>query len=714
MARRDDGSESGSESSSGSSGSDSEERGRRRKRAHRSRSGEDERRVASGGEREMERVHRRGRDDGDERHGGRGQQPRGRGGDAEEPARELVEALAPAPAPAPAPARPSRLGGTYVPPFKLAQMMKEVEDKTGAEYQRLTWDALKKSINGLVNKVNAANIKDILPEIFSENLVRGRGLFARSVMKSQMSSPQFSPVFAALVAVINTKLPELGELVLKRVVLQFRRSYKRNDKAVCIAATRFLAALVNQQVAHELLALEVLTLLLQQPSDDSVEVAIEFMKEVGHTLSELSPQGVHGVFERLRGILHEGEIDRRCQFMIEGLFALRKSNFEGKQGVTPELDLVEEEDQVVHEVSLDDALNAEAALDVFREDPEYEENEAKWDAIKKEILGDDDEDEDDDDGEGSDESGEGESDEEGLPAGAQAVPSAPATTKIMDHTETNMVNLRREIYLTLVSSLNFEEAGHKLMKMKMPDGMEVELCTMIIECCANERTYLKYYGLLAQRFCFIELKYQQIFDELFMKQYALIHRLETNKLRNVAKLFAHLLATDALPWSLMAYVQLTEDATTSSSRIFVKLMFQELCEHMGLRKLNAKLQEPNQQEFFHGIFPKDSARNMRFAINFFTQIGLGGITDDLREALKELPKLQAAQQEAEEARKNAERGGKSDSGSSSYSGSESYSGSSSYSGSGSYSDSYSDTGSTPPRKKRKQSPAREPARERRA
>lgn len=141
-----------------------------------------------------------------------------------------------------------RAGGAYVPPFKLAQMMREIRDKSSPEYQRITWEALKKSINGLVNKINSSNVKNIVPELFSENLVRGKGLFARSVMKSQMASPQFSPVFAALVAVTNTKFPELGELVVKRVVLQFRRAFKRNDKSVCVAATKFLASLVNQQV----------------------------------------------------------------------------------------------------------------------------------------------------------------------------------------------------------------------------------------------------------------------------------------------------------------------------------------------------------------------------------------------------------------------------------------------------------------------------------
>jgi len=123
-------------------------------------------------------------------------------------------------------------GGVYIPPFKMAMMMKEVQDKSSVEYQRLTWDALRKSINGLVNKVNATNIKNIIPELFSENLIRGRGLFCRSCMKSQMASPGFTDVFAALVAVVNTKFPEVGDLLLRRIVLQLKRAYKRNDK-VC-------------------------------------------------------------------------------------------------------------------------------------------------------------------------------------------------------------------------------------------------------------------------------------------------------------------------------------------------------------------------------------------------------------------------------------------------------------------------------------------------
>ena len=46
--------------------------------------------------------------------------------------------------------------------------------------------------------------------------------------------------------------------------------------------------------AHEIVALEILFLLLQNATDDSVEVAVAFLQEVGQKLGELSPKAVVG------------------------------------------------------------------------------------------------------------------------------------------------------------------------------------------------------------------------------------------------------------------------------------------------------------------------------------------------------------------------------------------------------------------------------------
>ncbi|KAG4377438.1 hypothetical protein AAZX31_18G110900 [Glycine max] len=542
-------------------------------------------------------------------------------------------------------------GGVYIPPFKMAMMMKEVQDKSSVEYQRLTWDALRKSINGLVNKVNATNIKNIIPELFAENLIRGRGLFCRSCMKSQMASPGFTDVFAALVAVVNTKFPEVGDLLLRRIVLQLKRAYKRNDKPQLLAAVKFIAHLVNQQVAHEIIALELLTVLLEKPTDDSVEVAVGFVTECGSILQDLSPKGLHGIFERFRGILHEGEIDKRVQFLIEGLFAIRKAKFQGYPAVRPELDLVEQEDQITHEVSLDEEIDPEISLDIFKPDPNFLENEKRYEELKKSMLGEESEDDEEGlDSESDDDDEDDDSDEED-----------EEQMQIKDETETNLVNLRRTIYLTIMSSVDFEEAGHKLLKIKLEPGQEMELCIMLLECCSQERTYLRYYGLLGQRFCMINKVHQENFEKCFVQQYSMIHRLETNKLRNVAKFFAHLLGTDALPWHVLSYIRLTEEDTTSSSRIFIKILFQELSEHLGIRLLNERLNDSMMQESFESIFPKDNPKNTRFCINFFTSIGLGGLTENLREYLKNMPRLIMQQQKQVSESESDDESGSSDS-----------------------------------------------------
>ena len=57
-----------------------------------------------------------------------------------------------------------------------------------------------------------------------------RGLLSRSVLQAQSASPIFTHVYAALVAIINSKFPQIGELILKRLILNFRKGYRRNDK----------------------------------------------------------------------------------------------------------------------------------------------------------------------------------------------------------------------------------------------------------------------------------------------------------------------------------------------------------------------------------------------------------------------------------------------------------------------------------------------------
>merc|ERR1719186_56279 len=484
----------------------------------------------------------------------------------------------------------TKTGGAYIPPAKLRMMQQNITDKSSEAFQRLAWEALKKSINGLINKVNSPNIAVIVRELFAENIVRGRGLLCQSVIQAQTASPTFTHVYAALAAIINTKFPNIGELLLKRLILNFKRGFKRNDKTRCTSSVRFIGHMVNQQVAHEVLALEILTLLLENPTDDSAEVAITFLKEVGQKLSEVSPRGIHAIFERLRHVLHESTLDKRTQYMIEVMFQVRKDGFKDNPSIPEELDLVEEDDQFTHMITLDDATGGEEILNVFKHDAEYVENEDKYGAIKAELL---EEDSGDSSGSGSGSDSDSDSDEE-----------AAKATPIVDATETNLIALRRTIYLTIQSALDYE----------------------------------KFFGLMGQRFCQVTRTYQEPFSKIFLDTYNTVHRLETGKLRNVAKFYSHLLYTDAIGWDVLAVIKLNEDDTTSSSGIFIKILFQELAEFIGLAKLVDRTRDGSMADAWEGLLPRDNPRDTRFAINFFTSIGLGGLTEDLRSHLKTAPK----------------------------------------------------------------------------
>jgi pre-mRNA-splicing factor CWC22 len=179
-------------------------------------------------------------------------------------------------------------------------------------------------------------------------------------------------------------------------------------------------------VAPEIIALEILFLLLERPTDDSMEIAVGFAREVGAFLSENAPSANAAAFERFRAVLNEGNISQRVQYMIEVLMQVRKDKYKDNPILQEGLDLVEEDEQITHQTQLEDELQVQEGLsecwisrqilhilmffplDIFKFDPNYLENEEKYKVIQAEILGEDS----DEDESGSEDSSD--EDDEGL------------------------------------------------------------------------------------------------------------------------------------------------------------------------------------------------------------------------------------------------------------------------------------------------------------
>lgn len=525
------------------------------------------------------------------------------------------------------PKNPLKIGEKYIPPYKMDKIIADIRaknDTKSEEYQKIMWDLLSKSINGIINKVNVSNIQNIIYELFNENLLRGQGLLIKCIVRGQLTSSNYTPIYAALICVLNSKLPFIGNLYIRRYIALFKKAYKESNKIQCISTTKMIAHLINYRVVDSLLAFEILMLCLENQTDDSLELACNFLIECGEFLSDEDANMTNDIFEKLRSILEEGNVDKRIQYIIENLFKIRKNNFKGHESIKEELDLVEDKDIITHRIFLDDEIKTEEELNEFHYDDKYDENEKVWKQFRECILGPEDENEDEEEHI----SNHVESTERAISEFPE-VKQIKDKSRIFDLSEQDLVKYRKSIYLTVVSSIDFEECCHKLLKQNVREGLEGEMVNMIIECCVQERTYLKFYGLLSERLCLLKDVYKHNYEKQFDLQYIKLHRLETNKLRNLANLYAHLLYTEAIDWMVLSVIKLTEEDTTASSRIFLKIMFQELNNLLGEEKLKEKMLTGAKDEYV-GMFCRENPTNTRFCINFFTAIGLGYLTDDLR------------------------------------------------------------------------------------
>lgn len=217
-------------------------------------------------------------------------------------------------------------GGAYVPPAKLRELMAQVElEENSKEFQILQWEALKKNINSSVNKVNKENLKTIVVELFKNNLLQGRGLLCQCIMKSQQLSTSYTDVYASLVSIINSKIPEVGDLLVRRLIVKFKRLIRRNEAEQCRSVVVFLSELFNFHVINSELVQQIIDKLFENISDFRIEMIIEIMRHCGITLHDENGKWFDQKANLLRNVLNENIVNPKSQYLIQEFF----DNFKG-------------------------------------------------------------------------------------------------------------------------------------------------------------------------------------------------------------------------------------------------------------------------------------------------------------------------------------------------------------------------------------------------
>ncbi|CAD2213101.1 pre-mRNA-splicing factor CWC22 [Angomonas deanei] len=529
----------------------------------------------------------------------------------------------------------------YVPP-SLRKNEEEVDlsDTSSVAYQQASWKALSRSINGIMNRLTVGTLESSCTELFRENIVRGRGLLARSLMNVQQSSPDLTPVVCALVSRINKQLPDIVFLLCKRLVDSWGRAYRRRDWLYLENTSRFLGELyVFQVIEVDVIYQLLLKLLLNEKrTDEDVDQAVKLFRYTFRAMTQRDRATFYqAILTPFRSMLagDDGspELSTRSEALIENCLTEVK-NWEKVKNDQPvikeQLVLFDLDEQTHHELDMDEQYNTEEGLNKFVADPNFEEHEEKYEEIRKTILGEDWEEQLLEEAAAAEASAEEEEENNNNEAPEQQQQTGAEKHTTIDENERKV---RKEVYLAMRSSLRADEAVHKILKQMRPQT-ERTVCYMVIEGCCEEKTYRKIYAMIAERLCKSNARFQAFFVDQFHSRYNGSEELTIQQIEYTARIYSHLLRTDSLYWSrvLCAFDILHNN---ESQRLFIQYFFGSLIEEMGATNTLERFRKDVDLRSQMGkLFPiQADTPSVERAVNLFVAMNVGDLAAPLRAEL---------------------------------------------------------------------------------
>ena len=582
------------------------------------------------------------------------------------------------------------------------------------ENQRRLWNETQRVIRRSINQANMDNIKVVLPGLLTQNLTWARGVFCRSMLESVMRTPELGAILAALVAVVNSLYPTVGNLLVTRIAARIVKEHRRQQWGSIRNLLPLLAQLTLQQVVDESLVLECVALFLTKPSDEGVQLGVDLMLQLHVYLSRNSPRALQIVLSRFRTLLTQicpqqkfsestkgTTLSSRSHILIQDMFekiALSRTsnqnsrfNWEDVDILPLELDLVEDDQQVTHQCSLnDESHDVEDSVNFFAAIPAETFLKRKTEHDERlQVLGldnltgdipdigeespfdlhnDEEHPPNPSSTEPEEETKPHTSDvEPRTPISHVALPNNPIPAEITKTTTTSPppptdpvppsttpppppllyddLELRRRFALLLQGSASPEEAAHKLIRGFDP-GTEPTLAQLLLESLFHQPTYSPFYGTLASRLVATGYAFRGCFERLFERHYSEAEELSSKTTRQLARLMSHLLASESLPWGVLQVVRLSEKECTADQRVLLKYLLEDLARTLGVGELKERLlYDSALQPLLRGMFPVDEIAEVRYAMLFFASLGLSPLNERLSQTYRILQREESRGEE---------------------------------------------------------------------
>ncbi|OHS97553.1 hypothetical protein TRFO_36202 [Tritrichomonas foetus] len=537
------------------------------------------------------------------------------------------------------------------------QVPENVEEKklSIAEKNLEKWKKYTDRIIKSFQEATSDTLQEAAVNLFKSYLPWTWAVFARECFATSCGAFENCQVAAAILAIINSKLPDVGAKTISYVLYRFRNgllfSDPRNTRNVENSAL-FLGECYRQRMISSNLMILVFTSLFEKKRQYIQNIIRLFWNTIP-ILYEDDQDAMTLLFAKL----YEFANDKQFANQIMNLSNWRQQNWSSSMKgilrhytrIPRRFDVIEEEDQNTHyELGLDENEDydengqlVDITANFVRPHllEEAENMRIEYKNFLNELLVEDEEEEDEND---IKETQPGVSiDLSGMKSTAESVQGAALQNEEMQ--------VRRTVYLTIVSSARAQEAAHKLIKMqnKYNDKYNRPIVQTAIDYVGMEKTFNRNLALVLTLLCGTKQDNKRLTEEYFKTNYEQTYSYNITRITNIACLYSSLLASDSISWKVMQVIRLTEEDTNSPQRVFIRILFEELAKNMSHDGIIRKLRDPDVVGWTSGVFLTDTLDHAEFSSEYFSAIGLDFICEGLHHEIALMHEAIARQKEEE-------------------------------------------------------------------
>lgn len=351
---------------------------------------------------------------------------------------------------------------------------------------------IKKSIKGPLNKLSEANAMTIINQInsvYSENprqLVTEclTAVVLESIIQQASLLDQFVILHAGLAASIyRLQGVEFGAHFIQTLVEKYESFYNEGRSKEAGNLISLLTACYSFQVVSSKLLYNLIETLIEETSEINSELLLRLVKNAGQQMRNDDPNALKEIIITLQKNIANQEINARTRFLVDTITNLKNNKTKFNNEVAMQLVtrmkkvLATINNNKFHDplhVSLDDIHNIKTKGKWWLVGSAWKGNNAA--DQKDEVLVNEDE-----------------------------------MNDILDNAEPNWMELarsqrmntdiRRAIFISIMSSQDFIDAFTKLDKLKLKKSQEREIPKILLHCVSIEKVSNPYYSFLANKLC---------------------------------------------------------------------------------------------------------------------------------------------------------------------------------------------------------------------